>query len=783
VKGLFTFIFLFVFALFPQGISSAQKITAAQLDQELSKVNSIPERVDILNQKADAFLNDAGFEEALLCLNKAQQLLKNQNLPEKSITTYQNLGNVHSDMGKNYEALHDYNQALDLSKKIGLKKEIARSLNLIGLIYQIQGDYPDALKVHHEALAINTSINERQGILKNSLNIASTYLMQGNYELALTSFKHVLKIAREMKDESYVSKCLNNISVCYYQLGNYPESLVYLLQALKMNEGSGNKKLMAENYRNMGLIFFHQENYKDALKYQMLSLKLNRDLGLVSETAGNYTNLYQIYEKLNKSDLAMEFENKALKLNLESGNQSELSKNYRNIAYLYFRKNQAEKAIEHYSYALAIDKRLNDPEGISLSGSNLAQVYTQLGRYQEARKLLDECGSLVLKTGNKNTIKEYYKIMMKLDSVQSNWKSAFMNHYFFNLYKDSLLNESNTRKLVQSQMQYEFDKQQDADRLRQATKDAIAVQEKKRQRLITYVIALVLLFVIIFSVLLYNRFRITVKQKKIIESQKQRVEIQKGLIEEKNQQVTDSINYARKIQTAILPPLALFHQRLPQSFVLYLPKDIVAGDFYWQQVVNEEVLFAACDCTGHGVPGAMVSVVCSNALNRALREFNHTRPNDILDSTLQIVVDNFSSTEGELKDGMDIALCTYNPRTRILQYSGANNPLWVIRNKELTEIKADKQCIGYNYHTKPFTLHEIQLQPEDMVYLSSDGFADQFGGEDGRKKITKKRFKELLVEMSEMPVKAQSSALFDYFNRYRGQHEQIDDVLVLGFRV
>lgn len=782
LKGIFAFIFLFVFWQLPQHPAWAQKITAAQLDAELSKIKTISGKADLLNQKGDVYLNEGNFEEALLCLNKALQLLQNKNLPQQSITVFQNLGNVHSDKGENQEALHFYQKALELSKSSKNAKEQARSLNLIGNVYQFQGDYAQALRLYEEALKINTSINEMLGILKNSLNIGNTYVLLGNYDLAISGHKRALKMARDLHDGHHISKCLNNLSVCFFQQGNYPESLSYLLQALKINERAGNKKQMAENYQNMGLIFFYQENFSEALRYQLLSLNLNRAMGLLAETAGNYTNLYQIYERLNKTELALEFENQALIINQKLGNQQLLSKNYRNIGHILLKKRKYREAMESFNSSLAIDRKLGDPDGISQSSSNLAEALIQLGRNEEARKLLADSGPAALKTGNKNVIKEHYKILMKLDSVQSNWKSAFINHYYFNLYKDSLMNESNTKKLVQSQMQYEFDKKQEADRLRQATKDAIAVQEKKRQRLITIAIGLVLLFVVVFSVLLFNRFRLTLKQKKIIEAQKQRVEIQKGLIEEKNQQVTDSINYARKIQTAILPPLPLFHRRLPQSFVLYLPKDIVAGDFYWQQELDEVVLFAACDCTGHGVPGAMVSVVCNNALNRALREFNKSRPSDILDTTLQIVVDNFASSEEELKDGMDLALCSYHSRSRVLQFAGANNPLWIVRNKQLIEIKADKQCIGYNYQTKPFTHHEIQLEPGDMIYLSSDGYADQFGGEDGRKKITKKRFKELLVELSNLPVETQSSVLFDYFSNHRAEYEQIDDVLVMGFR-
>ncbi|MEY4109880.1 MAG: hypothetical protein RLZZ46_234 [Bacteroidota bacterium] len=762
--------------------SHAQPLAEAKRNAALANFKGISEKIDFLNQQADAQLDEGNFEQAMFCLNKALELLKNQNLPYKAIVTYQNLGNVQSDMGNNAEALAFYNQALELAKSSANKKEMASCLNLIANVHQFQGEYARALQLYASALQINTAINEKQGIIKNHINIGNTHGFQGNMKGELNSYESALKIARELHDLNLISKCLNNLSVCFYNQGNYPEALNYLLQALKINETAGNKVLIAGNYLNIGLVYNQQKNYEEALKYQMKSLEINRELRLKAEMALNYTSLYQIYDNLNEFDLAHKFIEEALRINLESGNLDRLQDNYNNLGHLELRRGNYREALENLKRSLEINTKISKPEGISLNRTNLAKVYIKTGSLNKARSILTESHIPTLQTRNKFLIKEHYQTLVNLDSIQSDWKSAYLHHYILNLYKDSLLNESNTKKLVQSQMQYDFDKRQEADRLKQATKDALAVQEKKRQRLITIIIALALLLVVLFSVLLLNRFRLTLKQKKIIEAQKQKVEIQKTLIEEKNRQVTDSINYARKIQSAILPPLNEFRQKLPQSFILYLPKDIVAGDFYWQQQLKEEVLFAACDCTGHGVPGAMVSVVCSNALNRAIKEFHKTRPGDILDTTLQLVLENFSSSEGELKDGMDLALCSYNPRTRMLQYAGANNPLWLVRDKELIELKADKQCIGYNYQTRPFSQHELQLQTGDMVYLSSDGYADQFGGKDGKKKLTRKRFKEILSQISELSIEQQQQSLFDFFQTHRGAHDQIDDVLVLGFR-
>jgi serine phosphatase RsbU (regulator of sigma subunit) len=253
-------------------------------------------------------------------------------------------------------------------------------------------------------------------------------------------------------------------------------------------------------------------------------------------------------------------------------------------------------------------------------------------------------------------------------------------------------------------------------------------------------------------------------------------------LEKKNKEVTDSIEYALRIQTAILPPQKIVRQYLENSFILYKPKDIVAGDFYWMETVNDLVLFAACDCTGHGVPGAMVSVVCHNALNRALREFGLTQPAAILDKTAEIVLENFSKSEEEIHDGMDISICALNIKTKTLNWAGANNSLFLVNNGQLIETKADKQCIGYNDNVKPFTNHQFNLQPDTSIYLFTDGFADQFGGEN-KKKLTKNRFRELLLSFQHLPFQEQASELDEFITNYKKETEQTDDFLVIGVRV
>lgn len=259
---------------------------------------------------------------------------------------------------------------------------------------------------------------------------------------------------------------------------------------------------------------------------------------------------------------------------------------------------------------------------------------------------------------------------------------------------------------------------------------------------------------------------------------------QKDLLEVKNKEIIDSINYAKRLQHAILPSIDAMRIAMGESFVLYKPKDIVSGDFYWMYQDGDQLLTATVDCTGHGVPGAMVSVVGANNLDRCVKEFNLRQPSEVLEKLNDLVTLTFETEHYEVRDGMDISLVNYNSKTRILQYSGAHNPLWIIPADadEIRETKADKQPIGKYEYRKPFTHHSFQLQPGDTVYLFSDGYADQFGGPLG-KKFKYSTLKKLLLDNCRKTMDEQFALLDDTFEIWRGELEQNDDVCVMAFRV
>jgi len=324
------------------------------------------------------------------------------------------------------------------------------------------------------------------------------------------------------------------------------------------------------------------------------------------------------------------------------------------------------------------------------------------------------------------------------------------------------------------------------------------LKQEQNQRYILYGGILVLFFLGLF---IYRNYRLKKRDHQIIAAQKAEVEIQKELVEEKNKEIIDSINYAKRLQDAIMPSEKKWKSVLANSFILYLPKDIVAGDFYFLEQDENHLIIAAADSTGHGVPGALVSVVCANALTRSIKEFKLNDAGLILDKTRNLVMETFSTGGKNVKDGMDISLVSlaiqnekqsqepnknsnsFSTPAFTLRWAGANNPLWILRKGagEIEEIRANKQPIGHTENPQPFTTHKMTLGLGDMIYLFTDGYADQFGGPKG-KKFKYSSLKELLIQIAQLPLSIQQNRLETIFKEWRNDLEQVDDVCIIGVR-
>lgn len=496
------------------------------------------------------------------------------------------------------------------------------------------------------------------------------------------------------------------------------------------------------------------------------------------------------YSQLGKYTLALDTYQEAIKYQLIEGNHS-VSASYNNMANIYVNLEQFDSAIHYFKKAekeAILERRQN---GVAASNFYLGQVYNKKKMHEKALyyckkglKIFQENDILARQDFCATCITEAYLGL-------GDKSSAFDALVFENAIKDSIAEKSSIGALenVKSEFQIRSNAEKDSIAFAYQAQLNQAKIEKQNSRNLFLFIGLGL--TLIFSLFILNRFRITRRQKFIIEDQKREVARQHSELKETHKEITDSITYAKRIQKAILPPSDTVANILGQAFVLYEPKDVVAGDFYFVTKKNDDIFFAVADCTGHGVPGAMVSVVCNNALNRSVNEFKLLDPAKIRDQTRDLVIEEFQRSNEEVKDGMDIALCKINGRK--LNFAGAHNPLWIIRDGQIIEVNGDKQPIGNFHASTPFTNHEMEVISGDIIYLFSDGYCDQFrsestsaeaiGGMRKGKKLKRKNMRRIFLEAATLPITQQHDFLLKTFKKWMGNYAQLDDVCVMGVKV
>jgi serine phosphatase RsbU (regulator of sigma subunit) len=433
------------------------------------------------------------------------------------------------------------------------------------------------------------------------------------------------------------------------------------------------------------------------------------------------------------------------------------------------------KALDYNLKSLKIRKDIEDKQGTGISYNTMAELYNKLLNFNLSIQYSDSSLQIAKEIADIDLERQAYQNLATAYSKLGKYKEAYDYHVKFITLTDSIFNEDNSKLLGDLKTNFEVEKRESELKAMAETQQAISNEEKKRQRFVIYAGTAMFILVLVFAAFIFNRFKVTQKQKRIIEKQKH-------LVEENQKEIIDSITYARRLQQAILPADSEIKKYLPDSFIYYHPKGIVAGDFYWMEHLGNTTFIAAADSTGHGVPGAMVSVVCSNALNRAVKEFGLRDTGKILDKTRELVLETFEKSGEEIKDGMDISLMAIDKTKQEGFWSGANNPLWYITNNELKEIKADKQPIGKTDNPKSFTIHTLNIKAGDIFYLMTDGYPDQFGGIKG-KKFKYKQLKENLLINSSKPLEEQKKLLSQAFDDWKGNLEQVDDVTIMGFKL
>lgn len=666
----------------------------------------------------------------------------------------------------------------------GLNEPMKKLLLYTSLIFSCSGLFAQ----HRQLDSLNKvleSVQSDTGKVSVMNEISEILWRTGNYDSAMTYAQQAMEMAEKdsgsdnadiaKKGKILLAQAYRLYGIIYRHHGNYSKSLEYHLRALALNKETGNKSGIMVNLNNIGIVYWNMENYPKALEYFKNALDLAEAIGDKNNVGANIGNLGILYRDMGNYSKALEYDLKAMAIEQETGDQGGVATNLGNIGLLYTLQGDYAKAMDYNKRALAIDESIGDKVGMATNMNNIGNIYRNQRKFSFAKAYYDSAMAIALELGEKNQIKEVYQNRFVLDSLMGDFGAEAEDFKKFITYRDSLLSEENIKKATQAEMNYEFEQKQLVEKAAQEKKDAIAAAEKKRQEAVIWFVSIGLIVVIVFSVMLFSRFRLTQKQKKIIEDQK-------GMVEEKNKELLDSINYAKRLQDAMHPPLAAIKKHFPESFVLYKPKDIVAGDFYWMETAGNHVLLAAADCTGHGVPGAMVSVLCSNALKSAVKEFKIYETGKILDKVTELVLEAFEKSESEVKDGMDISLCRINKSTGEAEWSGAYNPLCCVKDGKLVEVFPDKQPVGMHDNIKPFTTHKLNLKKGDMLYLFTDGYADQFGGPKG-KKFKYKQLQETILAIKNESMESQKVILEKKLAEWMGSLEQLDDVLIMGISV
>ena len=522
----------------------------------------------------------------------------------------------------------------------------------------------------------------------------------------------------------------------------------------------------------MGILKSHSVNDISSIT------NLNNNLGICAASEKNY-------------ELAKYYFRNAIDYWIKDKDSLSLGSGYNNLANIFRENNQVDSATIYFKKALDLKLKFANGDGIVDGFINYASVFYLKKDYKKAIEIYLAAQKYVDTSLNTTTIRAlYYNTSTSYGDLKE-YKKAYEYRVKYSTLLEEYANELSMLSFSNTGMAY-------TDSILSAGEKQIAelqIQNQNaqlvRDRQQKVFLAIGLIIVLIGGLLFYNRYKITKKQKEIIEKQKDIVEqqhgeisLQKELIEEKQKEIIDSITYANRIQNAVLTNDSVWQKISPQHFVLFKPKDIVSGDFYWAyETPNNKSIWAAADCTGHGVPGAFMSMLGNSLLNEIVIENKTHKASEILDRLRTKIIWALSKENVSENDGMDIGLCVWDKSNNTLEFAGANNNAVIVRNNALQEIKGDKMPVG-NYHgeEKPFTSNEFKLQKNDAIYLYTDGYADQFGGPKG-KKFRYKQLDELLLTNHAQDMSLQAKLLEETFLTWKGALVQTDDICIIGIKV
>ncbi len=673
-----------------------------------------------------------------------------------------------------------------------------------------------SLEYASKALEIAQEKKNSNEAIEAAIAVANAYINLGYFSQAHNHILNSIELAKSISDKYLLATAWRVYGFWFDMQGDIKSAIEHYHKALALYEELDHNVGKAACYNNIGIMLYELGDYEGAINFYNKSKDLYSGSNNQRNLSKSYCNLGNVYEKIGDYDTALKYLHEALSIDEELDDKQGKAATLHNIGLVYYSKKEYAKALANIRKSLVLCQELNDNYRIITRYITLSEIYNTIEKFNEGLYYAQKALELSREFGTTGQQPDIYKELINSYSGLKNYKEAFDAQKLYYAIKDSLLDIQKTKEIVKIQTSYEVKQsQQELEK----TKSLAAKDRKVRN---ASVVAFIL--AIILTLLIYHAYRNKIRTNRLIfeknveleqanaeilaqhdelENQRDRLVNQNDKLEEVNNHITQSLIYAQSIQAAILPSEKILAQISSQYFVVMKPCEVVSGDFFWATCFDEYQVFCVADCTGHGVPGAFMSVLGITQLNDIVARHRITNPTDILNYLRQGVIEALSQNNPDQlhKDGMDIALCVYNSKTRELGFSGAGLPLWLVTKTPellgtpksvepfsqdgnyLLEIKGDIMPVGFSPRMKPFANHKVILNASSVsVYLSTDGFADQIGGSE-RTKFGNTRLKKLILDSVNSNFSAQKSMLETTYNDWKGSNFQVDDVSILGIRL
>jgi serine phosphatase RsbU (regulator of sigma subunit) len=718
---------------------------------------------DILNNLAITKNYQNEIDQSITYSLRAVDISKEIKDASMEAAAYYNLGNSYYNQNNFEKALDFHKKSLEIRQKLGNNTLIASSLLRLGTLSYSKQDFKHAEDYYNQVLVIRRQENDRIGAGKVLNNLGNTNNQLGNYDKAIANYKEAYDIFKSLDFKPGIASTLNGMGVIYGYWNYFPNALKVYMETLEIVKDLGDQKEMANTMTNIGIVY-----------NSMINDTLQKIYGAEFVDSVFIKKLKLKFEIISN---AIRYHSQSLELRKQMNDIRGIGTCVANLGMTYTQIGDSKKARQYFEQWLSISDQIQDKDQETAIYISLSQLYRYDGDYEKEIDYLNRANATAKEIDMKSHLQTISLKLSQVHALKGDYKLALDYYKNYSNLKDTLLTQDGQKLISEMQVKYETDAKEKENQL--LRKDQVINESRlKQQRFAIYTFLFVILAVIGFVIMLIRQNN----QKK-----KANFELAKknALITEQKKEITDSIQYASRIQKAILPPKEYIEQLLPNHFIIYRPRDIVSGDYYWITEKGSRIYIMIADCTGHGVPGAFMSMLGVAFLNEIVSKHTEISANQLLNELRKQVIISLHQTgrEGENQDGMDVALYIIDNAEMKLEYSGANNSLLIYRGEEFIELKADKMPIGiHRMADNSFTNYNFDLKKGDMIYGFSDGYPDQFGGPNG-KKFMIKNLKAILQTINLLPMPEQKTILEKHMDDWMIGTHQIDDILVMGVRI